>query len=179
MCPMCWRTRVRLGGRDDAPALGGSGQGGPAQSADAASPDAPTARCSRNSDCVQPRVCLLGECHSPCATSADCNGGSCLVASEGVCQTAAEHNTACSGDSNCSPPLVCASGTPAHRTELAPPVAGGQASPPGRKGSIAQHERFNELPRTYWFMRNAQPTSTALGQGRARVAPANRRWRSS
>jgi alpha-tubulin suppressor-like RCC1 family protein len=70
------------------------------------------ASCAQNSDCNTPLVCALGACRPQCKSAADCgNGGSCVTDGMGqaVCQPPAEKNTACEKQSDCHPPLACAS----------------------------------------------------------------------
>jgi hypothetical protein len=78
---------------------------------DLASGLAASQACSLNSDCAAGLKCALGRCRSECVASADCgNGGSCISdGTSGVCQLAAEKNTPCDKQSDCSAPLACAS----------------------------------------------------------------------
>jgi len=49
-------------------------------------------RCTLNSDCTTPLVCVFQRCHAACKTSVDCTGGAqCLVsAAGGVCELSGE-----------------------------------------------------------------------------------------
>jgi hypothetical protein len=65
--------------------------------------------CSLNSDCAGKLLCAFGTCRTPCVTSADCSGGSCVTdGKNAVCQTAKELETPCAGPASCVPPLDCA-----------------------------------------------------------------------
>jgi len=71
----------------------------------------PSTSCAQNSDCKSPYICAIGKCRSRCATAADCgDGGSCITDEKGypVCQPAAEKNTPCNNQDECTPPLACA-----------------------------------------------------------------------
>lgn len=66
-------------------------------------------RCTLNSDCTDPNVCVFGTCHAECNTTADCeNGERCVKGEKGganVCQLASESKCATSAD--CSGSQVC------------------------------------------------------------------------
>lgn len=78
---------------------------------DLASGLAASQACSLNSDCAAGLKCALGRCRTECVASSDCgSGGSCVSdGTSGVCQPAAEKNTPCDKQSDCSAPLACAS----------------------------------------------------------------------
>ncbi len=67
--------------------------------------------CSLNSDCATGLRCALGRCRTECVASSDCgSGGSCVSdGTRGVCQPAAEKNTPCDKQADCTAPLACAS----------------------------------------------------------------------
>jgi hypothetical protein len=71
----------------------------------------PAQACHENSDCASGLICTLGACRAQCATAADClAGGTCVDnGDEAVCQYASENNSTCTKESDCSPPLACAS----------------------------------------------------------------------
>jgi hypothetical protein len=67
-------------------------------------------RCTLNSDCTDPNVCVFGRCHAECGTSADCEGGERCVKGElsgtSVCQLAIE--SSCATTADCPGTQVCA-----------------------------------------------------------------------
>jgi hypothetical protein len=66
-------------------------------------------RCTLNSDCTSPNVCVFGRCHAECKTSDDCeNGERCVqgaVSGSGVCQLAQERD--CASSAGCPGEQVC------------------------------------------------------------------------
>lgn len=66
-------------------------------------------RCTLNSDCTAPNVCVFGRCHAECKTSDDCeNGERCVqgdVSGAGVCQLAQERD--CASSASCPGEQVC------------------------------------------------------------------------
>jgi hypothetical protein len=101
-------------------------------------------RCTLNSDCTDPNICVFGRCHAECQSSADCsNGERCVkgeVAGTSVCQLAIDTNCAtsadcvgsqvcgvdgecrdlCKADTDCLEEQVCTQATCADASELDP-----------------------------------------------------------
>jgi hypothetical protein len=68
--------------------------------------------CRQNSDCIAGLICALGACRAECFTSADCGtGGSCVAAEtdSGALAICEYPNESCNTQSDCTPPLACAS----------------------------------------------------------------------
>lgn len=67
-------------------------------------------KCTLDSDCSAPNVCVFELCHAECATDADCEGGGRCVKGEGasasVCQLLTE--VSCSKDVDCPGQQICA-----------------------------------------------------------------------
>lgn len=66
-------------------------------------------RCTLNSDCTDPNVCVFGTCHAECNSSADCQHGErCVKGEKGgvnVCQLASESK--CDSSADCAGEQVC------------------------------------------------------------------------
>ncbi|MFO0610977.1 MAG: hypothetical protein U0414_00215 [Polyangiaceae bacterium] len=98
-------------------------------------------RCTLNSDCTDPNVCVFGVCHAQCNTSADCDHGERCVkgdSSGNVCQLTSESTCAasidcvgaqvcgvdgkcrdgCKANADCLTAQVCAQGTCADAAEV-------------------------------------------------------------
>lgn len=99
-------------------------------------------RCTLNSDCTEPNVCVFGVCHAQCNTSADCEHGErcvkgdgaggniCQLGSEATCGTTADCVGAqvcgvdgkcrdgCKASDECLVGQICATGTCADQSEV-------------------------------------------------------------
>lgn len=98
-------------------------------------------RCTLNSDCTDPNVCVFGVCHAQCNTSADCehgercvkgedSGNVCQLTSEATCEATADCvgsqvcgvdgkcRDGCKAATDCLTGQVCAQGTCADQAEV-------------------------------------------------------------